>query len=149
MLPGGLINDSSSDIYLFLFNPYLQQSIIHILEFLSLCHTSGCFTTKRHKEKQRVASHLSPDHSYIQIPPSVLVCLLERPIPWAWKQELKSGTEMKMRENFLSTVVILDLVIEEYKTGGVRPHYFRWDIRLKKTVKGIIISTDNIAAAGG
>ena len=49
----GPINNSSSDIYLFLFNLYLQQSIMDIIEFPYLCRNSGCCTTKLHNKEKR------------------------------------------------------------------------------------------------
>ena len=53
------INNSSYDISLFLFSLYLQQSIIYVLQFLSLCRTTGYYTTKQHNIKHyRVISHV-------------------------------------------------------------------------------------------
>ena len=70
----GPINNSSSGISLFLFNLYLQNSIINILEFPYLCRNAGYCTTKWHnKEKERVTSHLPlihPNHPFRPRPPS-------------------------------------------------------------------------------
>ena len=46
------VDKFSSGISLFLFNLYLQQSILGILEFQSICCTSGCCTTKRHSTEK-------------------------------------------------------------------------------------------------
>ena len=49
----GPINESSSDISLFLSNLYLQHSIIDVLEFPSLFFTAVYFTTKWHNKEKR------------------------------------------------------------------------------------------------
>ena len=72
------INNSSSHISLFLFNLYLQWSIIDVLEFLYLCSASGYCTTKQHnKEKEKVTSHLPPiwtNTSFYPRTPSQTAC---------------------------------------------------------------------------
>ena len=74
----GIINNSSCDISLLLFNLCLQKYIIDVLEFPSLCHASGYCTTKRHnKEKERVTSHLPlvhPNAPFHLHPPSQAAC---------------------------------------------------------------------------
>ena len=83
----GTINKYSSDTSLCLFNLYLQHSIINFLEFTYLYLTAGYCTTKLHnKEKYIVKYHLPPNHSSTQTPPSILVRLLEQPIPMYWSQ---------------------------------------------------------------
>ena len=74
----GPITSSSSYISLFLFKLHLQQCIIYVLKFLSLCCTARYFTTKSHNtEKKRVTSHLTliqPNPPLHPSPPSKAAC---------------------------------------------------------------------------
>ena len=83
----GPINNSSSDISLFLFNLYLQQSNIYVLEFLSLCISAGYCTPKWHKKEKKRELHLIY-HLSTQIPPSFIIRLLKRPVLRAQSQWL-------------------------------------------------------------
>ena len=83
-------------------------------------------------KKKRVTSHLPPNHSSTQILPSILIRLLERPVPSAWQLQASATTEMETRANFSSTpAVIQDITVGEYKTGGrvFTPHSGRISMR--------------------
>ena len=69
----GPINNSSCDISIFFSNVYLQQSIIDVLDFPSLCRTSRYFTTNRQNKKRELYPIY---HSSTQIPPSIITRLL-------------------------------------------------------------------------
>ena len=84
MLPGGPINNYSFVIYLFLFNVYLKQFILGILEFHSLCFTARVLqnqTTQYKKGESYIPFTTQPlTSTHPPFLPS-LSTLLKRPIP--------------------------------------------------------------------
>ena len=115
------INNFSSDISLFLFNLYLQYSIMYILEFLYPCCTAGCCTTKRHNiEKgesyipytsQPLIHQNPPFHTRL---PSQAVCS-ERLVAAAISNH---GDVIKGKNASAAAAGILDLVFKESEAGG-------------------------------
>ena len=59
---GPPINNPSSDIFIFLYNLYLQHYIEDIIESTLLLHTNGCCTTKRPNREKRDIYNQSPSH---------------------------------------------------------------------------------------